>query len=181
MATARFRRSVFAVPALIAVTALVACGSDNNTEVVEEVIETATETTSEAATDNTAADAPAGEVELAAAPTENLAEGDVITVDLAGLDPSYGYYVGICSTERPDGSPAPICTGDRSGDTQAWLAENGTVQIPDNGEVSLDLTAVPTAEGEDIDCRTQQCVLKVFGDHSEGFEDVVEVPVTFAA
>lgn len=180
MATARFRRSVFAVPAIIAATALVACGSDSNNEVIEEVIETTTETT-ETSTEDTAAEAPAGEVELSAAPTENLSEGDLITVDLAGLVPSYGYYVGICSTERPEGSPAPICTGDRSGETQAWLAENGTVQIPDNGQVTLDLTAVPTAEGEDIDCRTQQCVLKVFGDHTEGFEDVVEVPVTFAA
>ncbi len=34
--------------------------------------------------------------------------------------------------------------------------------------------------GEDIDCRTDTCTLKVFGDHSEGFEDIVDVPVTFA-
>ena len=36
------------------------------------------------------------------------------------------------------------------------------------------------AAGEDIDCRTGTCTLKVFGDHSEGFEDIVDVPVTFA-
>lgn len=179
MTSTRFRRSVLAVPAFVAVTALVACGSDDNNEVVEE---TTTETTATEETNDEAAEAPAGdtgEVSLEAAPTEDLSDGDIVTVDLQGLDPSYGYYVGICGAERPEGSPAPECTGGRDGDSQAWLSERGTTQIPEDGTVTVELTA--SAEGEGIDCRTDACVLKVFGDHTEGFEDVVEVPVTFAS
>ena len=42
----------------------------------------------------------------------------------------------------------------------------------------FELSVVPT--GEAVDCTQQDCVLKLFGDHSEGFEDVTEIPVTFA-
>ena len=63
--------------------------------------------------------------------------------------------------------------------TQAWLSNRGGSQpVPENGEATVTLTA--KAAGEDIDCRTDTCTLKVFGDHSEGFEDIVDVPVTFA-
>ncbi|PMC62408.1 hypothetical protein CJ204_06035 [Corynebacterium xerosis] len=63
--------------------------------------------------------------------------------------------------------------------TQAWLSNRGGSQpVPGNGEATVTLTG--KASGEGVDCRADSCTLKVFGDHSEGFEDIVDVPVTFA-
>ena len=65
-------------------------------------------------------------------------------------------------------------------ESQAWLQnERGTAKITEDGTASFTLTASPTGEG--VDCASDKCVLKVFGDHSEGFKDVAEVPVTFAS
>lgn len=54
----------------------------------------------------------------------------------------------------------------------------GTVTMDANGAATVTLTAVSTGEG--IDCSTDSCVLKVFGDHAQNFADVTSVPVTFA-
>lgn len=157
-------------------------------EVIVPVAESGDVPHEEAAAPATSADAAATEaaetsangVTAKVSPGAEIADGSEVTITLSGLDPAYGgYYLGFCG-ERPEGSPAPACTGDRTvPGTQAWLSNRGGTQpVPENGEATVTLTA--KAAGEGVDCRTDSCTLKVFGDHSEGFEDVVDVPVTFA-
>lgn len=179
---ARTRRTLLAAPAIAAVALLAACsGGDADTDAADtatsatETAEATTETT-----DAAEAEVSANGVTVKVSPAEDIADGSEITVTLSGLNPAYGgYYLGICG-DRPEGSPAPACTGDRTvPGTQAWLSNRGGTQpVPENGEASVTLTAM--AAGEGVDCRTDSCTLKVFGDHSEGFEDIVDVPVTFA-
>lgn len=184
---ARTRRTLLAAPAIAAVALLAACsGGDADTDAADtatsatETAEATTETTDAATTDAAEAEVSANGVTVKVSPAEDIADGSEITVTLSGLNPAYGgYYLGICG-DRPEGSPAPACTGDRTvPGTQAWLSNRGGTQpVPENGEASVTLTAM--AAGEGVDCRTDSCTLKVFGDHSEGFEDIVDVPVTFA-
>ncbi|AKE41989.1 thiamine biosynthesis protein [Corynebacterium kutscheri] len=118
------------------------------------------------------------EVTIALSTTENLSDGQVLSFNVAGLDPTAGYYAAICSADYT--GQVPLCTG-LQGDTQAqaWLSNNGgTVAISQNGTASVDLVA--TATGEGIDCTTESCVLKIFGDHRNGFQDVTELPVSFS-
>lgn len=169
---ARTRRTLLAAPAIAAVALLAACsGGDADTDAAD---------TATSATETAEAEVSANGATVKVSPAENIADGSEITVTLSGLNPAYGgYYLGICG-DRPEGSPAPACTGDRTvPGTQAWLSNRGGTQpVPENGEATVTLTA--KAAGEGVDCRTDSCTLKVFGDHSEGFEDVVDVPVTFA-
>ncbi|MBP2333822.1 thiamine biosynthesis protein [Corynebacterium freneyi] len=190
---ARARRTMLAAPTIAAVALLAACsGGDADTDAADAPADgtttstTSTTDTAEAATETTEtagateAEVSANGVTVKVSPAEDIADGSEITVTLSGLNPAYGgYYLGICG-DRPEGSPAPACTGDRTvPGTQAWLSNRGGTQpVPENGEASVTLTAM--AAGEGVDCRTDSCTLKVFGDHSEGFEDIVDVPVTFA-
>lgn len=184
---ARTRRTLLAAPAIAAVALLAACsGGDADTDAADtatsatETAEATTETTDAATTDAADAEVSANGVTVKVSPAEDIADGSEITVTLSGLNPAYGgYYLGVCG-DRPEGSPAPACTGDRTvPGTQAWLSNRGGTQpVPEKGEASVTLTAM--AAGEGVDCRTDSCTLKVFGDHSEGFEDIVDVPVTFA-
>lgn len=188
----RARRTLLAAPAIAAVALLAACsGGDADTDATgaadgattsaAETATTGAETSTGADTAESAgAEASANGVTAKVSPAENIADGAEVTITLSGLNPAYGgYYLGFCG-DRPEGSPAPACTGDRTvPGTQAWLSNGGGSQpVPENGEATVTLTA--KAAGEDIDCRTDTCTLKVFGDHSEGFEDIVDVPVTFA-
>lgn len=186
----RARRALLAAPAIAAVALLAACSGGDGESATESSAggPTSAATTESAATPATSADAAATEtaetsangVTAKVSPGAEIADGSEVTITLSGLDPAYGgYYLGFCG-ERPEGSPAPACTGDRTvPGTQAWLSNRGGTQpVPENGEATVTLTA--KAAGEGVDCRTDSCTLKVFGDHSEGFEDVVDVPVTFA-
>lgn len=180
------RRAAFlAIPAVATLPLLAACGSDDadGADGAKDSA-SASETTSSTAAQETDADtdASAGEVTMEAEPVNDLSEGDVITVDLAGLDPDYGYYAALCAAEKAPGNPVPDCTGDRSAGTQSqqWITKKsgGTTTIADDNTAHFELSVVPT--GEAVDCTQQECVLKLFGDHSEGFEDITEIPVTFA-
>lgn len=186
----RARRALVAAPAIAAVALLAACSGGDGESATESSAggPTSAATTESAAAPATSADAAATEaaetsangVTAKVSPGAEIADGSEVTITLSGLDPAYGgYYLGFCG-ERPEGSPAPACTGDRTvPGTQAWLSNRGGTQpVPENGEATVTLTA--KAAGEGVDCRTDSCTLKVFGDHSEGFEDVVDVPVTFA-
>lgn len=185
---ARRRRALLAAPALAAVALLAACSGDDGaagdadaTATDDAAQSTQAESGAAGAADaGDAAEVSANGVTATVTPSENIADGSEITITLSGLNPAYGgYYVGICG-DRPEGSPAPLCTGDRAvPGTQAWVSNRGGTQpVPDNGETTVTLTAMATGDG--IDCRTDACTLKIFGDHSEGFEDIVDVPVTFA-
>ena len=186
----RARRALLAAPAIAAVALLAACSGGDGESATESSAggPTSAATTESTAAPATSADAAATEaaetsangVTAKVSPGAEIADGSEVTITLSGLDPAYGgYYLGFCG-ERPEGSPAPACTGDRTvPGTQAWLSNRGGTQpVPENGEATVTLTA--KAAGEGVDCRTDSCTLKVFGDHSEGFEDVVDVPVTFA-
>lgn len=188
----RARRALLAAPAIAAVALLAACSGGDGESATEssaggptsaattESAAAAATASAAAGTATEAAEASANGVTAKVSPGAEIADGSEVTITLSGLDPAYGgYYLGFCG-ERPEGSPAPACTGDRTvPGTQAWLSNRGGTQpVPENGEATVTLTA--KAAGEGVDCRTDSCTLKVFGDHSEGFEDVVDVPVTFA-
>lgn len=195
----RARRGLLTAPAIAAVALLAACsggsdgsGDDSNAGAATDPASTSTATdaansastaTSEApasSDDSVSGEATANGVTAKVSPVDGIVDGSEVTIELSGLNPAYGgYYLGFCG-DRPEGSPAPACTGDRTvPGTQAWLSNRGGSQpVPGNGEATVTLTA--KAAGEGVDCRTDSCTLKVFGDHSEGFEDIVDVPVTFA-
>lgn len=188
----RARRALLAAPAIAAVALLAACSGGDGESATEssaggptsaattESAAAAATASAAAGTATEAAEASANGVTAKVSPGAEIADGSEVTITLSGLDPAYGgYYLGFCG-ERPEGSPAPACTGDRTvPGTQAWLSNRGGTQpVPENGEATVTLTA--KAAGEGVDCRTDSCTLKVFGDHSEGFEDVVDVPATFA-
>lgn len=157
--------AILAIPTLTAMPLLAACGSVD------------ADSPSETTHSETVA-IPTIEAE----PVNNLSDGDVIAVNLSGLDADFGYYAAICAKEKEPGNPVPDCTGDRSSAerTQHWITNKsgGTTTISPDGTASFDL-GVSTV-GEKANCAEQECVLKLFGDHSEGFEDIAEVPITFA-
>lgn len=193
----RARRGLLAAPAIAAVALLAACsgGSDgsgdgSNAGAATDPASTATGASNSAHTtasetpassdDSVSGEATANGVTAKVSPVDGIVDGSEVTIELSGLNPAYGgYYLGFCG-DRPEGSPAPACTGDRTvPGTQAWLSNRGGSQpVPGNGEATVTLTG--KASGEGVDCRADSCTLKVFGDHSEGFEDIVDVPVTFA-
>ncbi|QGS34557.1 thiamine biosynthesis protein [Corynebacterium xerosis] len=193
----RARRGLLAAPAIAAVALLAACsggsdgsGDDSNAGAATDPASTATGASNSAHTtasetpassdDSASGEATANGVTAKVSPVDGIVDGSEVTIELSGLNPAYGgYYLGFCG-DRPEGSPAPACTGDRAvPGTQAWLSNRGGSQpVPGNGEATVTLTG--KASGEGVDCRADSCTLKVFGDHSEGFEDIVDVPVTFA-
>ena len=177
--TLQRRAALLAIPAVAALPLLAACGSDDPDGAAQDAAN-ASETTSSAEAQET--DATAGEVTMEAEPVNDLSEDDVITVDLAGLDPDYGYYAALCAAEKAPGNPVPDCTGDRSAgpQSQQWITKKsgGPPPIAADNTAHFELSVVPT--GEAVDCTQQDCVLKLFGDHSEGFEDITEIPITFA-
>lgn len=181
--TLQRRAALLAIPAVAALPLLAACGADDADDAAQGAAN-ASETTSSTEAQDTDADTDttAGEVTMEAEPVNDLSEGDVISVELSGLDPDYGYYAALCAAEKAPGNPVPDCTGDRSAGTQSqqWITKKsgGTTAIADDNTAHFELSVVPT--GEAVDCTQQDCVLKLFGDHSEGFEDVTEIPVTFA-
>ncbi len=119
---------------------------------------------------------------MSADKTDDLADGDTITVTLTDLDTDQGYYLGICAAEGAAGGP-PTCTGGH--EDSAWIAAEGEERATDhfdaegNTEVELDVKA--TSEDGSLDCTTDSCVVKLFGDHQSGFGDVAELPVSFAS
>lgn len=160
----RARLAFLSIPVAAALPMLAACGDQ-----------------ADDATANDAADAPAAGINATVTPSDNLAQGDVLTVELTGLDPEIGYYTGICAPQYREGNPVPDCTGDRTVQgTQAWITnkDGGTATITPDGTAKFDLTVA--TQGEAVNCLEQECAVKIFGDHSEGFHQILDVPVTFA-
>lgn len=196
----RFRRigslgRIVTVPAVIALTALgslTACSNSNESAPGETSdSSSATSSTGSKTREGNAAGADSapgdenaldtGKIEVTAEPVENLSEGDTINVSITGLNADLGYYAAICAADDSDEATVPDCTGDRTTtNTQQWITKKsgGTVPMGENGSAKFSINAVPTSDS--VDCTKQECVLKLFGDHSEGFEDVVDLPVSFA-
>lgn len=166
--------------------ALAACTPPN--EVDSEVkVTTASEgaaptrTSSTAAATTTTSSTAAASDAVQVSKTEEIAEGEELTINISGLDPMVGYYAAICGANSHAPQP-PSCTGTMTDPaTAAWIkADNtGTTMLNSDGTATVTITA--TATGENVDCRTDECVVKVFGDHSNGFTNYAEIPVTFTA
>ena len=188
------RTAAFAAASLILVAPLAACSNSETesttdptkvdasvSEMSESASEGISEIESELSPEPSSTSAAASDVKVTVDKAEGIKAGDTLTVEVTGLNPESGYYGAICAAQTPGGAPVPVCTGEMGDvESQAWLQnERGTAKIAEDGTASFTLTAKPTGEG--VDCATDECVLKVFGDHSEGFKDVAEVPVTFAS
>lgn len=185
-------RTVFGIAATAALSAaLVACSpphqQDSPVQRTNEILTTSQNPTTASSTSTSSATttsaAPVEEnVEIVVSPAA-LVDGERVTFEISGLDPEGGYYAAICDSVANPGNPVPSCTGEMADFTsQAWLSNSqpgATVEIAEDGTATVELEA--TATGTGLDCTTQACVAKVFGDHTEGFRDVAEVPVTFAA
>ncbi|BAU96659.1 thiamine biosynthesis protein x [Corynebacterium suranareeae] len=186
-------RTVFGIAATAALSAaLVACSppneNDSPVERSHEIMTTSQSpsTTSSTSTSSEATTTPAApveeNVEITVSPAA-LVDGEQVTFDITGLDPEGGYYAAICAAAAAPGNPVPVCTGETADFTsQAWLSNSqpgATTEIAEDGTATVELQA--TATGEGLDCTVQECVAKVFGDHTEGFRDVAQTPVTFAA
>ncbi|MGP6172627.1 thiamine biosynthesis protein [Corynebacterium sp. A21] len=120
-------------------------------------------------------------VDISATPYSDIKTADQITLQISGLNPELGYHAAICAAEQPQGPGAPNCTGGSvDSATQIWLKnEGGTDAISPAGTAEFTLDAATTGEG--LDCHVDACVIKVFGDHAEGFRNVADLPVSFAA
>ncbi|MCK7636481.1 neocarzinostatin apoprotein domain-containing protein [Corynebacterium sp. P7202] len=188
------RTVAFTAASLIAAAPLAACSNSETesttdptkvdasiSEMSESASEGISEIESELSPEPSSTAAAASDVEVTVDKADGIKTGDTLTVEVTGLNPEAGYYAAVCAAQTPGGAPVPVCTGEMGDvESQAWLQnERGTATISGDGASSFSITANSTGEG--VDCLTDDCVLKIFGDHSEGFKDVAEVPVTFAS
>lgn len=140
----------------------------------------ASATTSSSTTAGATSSTTAASDSLQVSHTEQLAEGHQLTVNISGLDPAKGYYAAICATGTEGAQPS--CTGNLNDPaTVVWIkADNtGTAMLNPDGTATVNLTA--TATGEGVNCHTDKCAVKVYGDQDNGYVDYAEMPVTFAA
>lgn len=178
------RRAAALAAAAVLTLGVAACGDDDDSDddaADDTAVEQPADDDADEADDTDDGD-DVGDVDgMSADKTDDLADGDTITVTLTDLDTDQGYYLGICAAEGAAGGP-PTCTGGR--EDSAWIAAEGEERATDhfdaegNAEVELDVKA--TSEDGSLDCTTDSCVVKLFGDHQSGFGDVAELPVSFA-
>lgn len=192
------RRSAAVAAAAVLSLGLAACSDDESPEDANErAAQAAEEALSElnqeveedaGSADDSAEETPAndpGEPQITADKTQDLADGDTITVTVRGLDVEGGYYVGICKAgtgaDAAGEGEAPDCTGDR--EDSKWItaegSDRGTDHVDADGDAEVELTV--SEQGDAVDCSTDKCVLKIFGDHTNGFREVGEAPVSFAS
>lgn len=178
------RASAVAAAAVLAL-GLTACSSDDNPEdanaaaasAAEEAIRELNESTTTPANDP-------GTPHISADKTQDLVDGEQITVTVHDLASSGGYYLSIykegTGADSAGTGGAPDCTGDRS--SSKWLTAEGSEKGTDHfdAEGTAEVTLTVAEKGDAVDCATDTCVLKVFGDHTNGFRAVAEAPVTFA-
>lgn len=115
---------------------------------------------------------------------DNLKDGQKLEVKITQADPDMGYYLAVCAQQKT--GMVPNCMGSHADtETQKWISnKNEEGAIPEDGTVETTLTVHPTGQdmnGQTLDCTTSQCVLKLFGDHSNGFIDIIDIPLTYAA
>lgn len=190
------RRSAAVAAAGLLAVGLSACSSDKespaeaNARASEQAEAAVSELNEQAATETvrmpeeTSVNDP-GAPQISADKTQDLTDGDEITVTVRGLDISAGYYVAVCKegtgADAAGEGGAPDCTGDQS--SAAWLtagdSDEGTAHFDADGNAEVPLTV--SEKGDAVDCATDTCVIKVFGDHSNGFRSVGEAPVSFAS
>ena len=123
-----------------------------------------------------------GIVVMNASQSHGLQDGQKVVISVKDADPEMGYYLAVCTKENT--GTVPNCLG-KHGDSRAqkWISnENQDGAITRDGafreEISVTQKNVST-RGDDIDCKTQECVIKLFGDHSNGFVDIADIPITF--
>lgn len=165
---------------LLALGALAGCSDSDSTAADSTATATQDSTTPANSEANQSSALDTGDINFEAEPVENLSDGDTINVTITGLNPNVGgYYTAICAAESTNS--VPDCTGSRDAGaaTQHWISkkDGATVALGDDGAVAFSLSAA--SSGENVDCAEQECVLKLFGDHSEGFETVLDIPVRF--
>ncbi|HIW90629.1 MAG TPA: thiamine biosynthesis protein [Candidatus Corynebacterium avicola] len=178
------RRASALAAAAVLTLGVAACGDDDDSD-GDDADDTAVEQPADDSEDADAADdseGAEGADGLSADKTDDLSDGDTITVTLSDLDTEQGYYLGICAAEGAAGGP-PSCTGAR--DDSAWVAAEDEQRATDHydaeGNAEVELNVASTSEDGSLDCTTDECVLKLFGDHQAGFGDVADLPVTFAS
>ena len=180
------RASALAASAVLAVSLLASCSNEDTESSAEASSSSPSSSTAmtsnDGASSSTESGTPGGPtIEVNGQPVDSLTDGDVLNVTVTGLDPQMGYYAAICAAEPNPASPVPNCTGNRGDqNVQQWISNDpaATTQLADDGSAQFDLAVAKTGEG--VDCGQQECVLKLFGDHTEGFENVADLPVTFA-
>lgn len=188
------RSAAFAAAAVLAL-GLSACSSDDdpedaNAKASAQAEAAVSELNEQAATETvrmpeeTPANDP-GDPQISADKTQDLVDGDEITVTVRGLDTSAGYYLGICKAstgaDAAGEGGAPDCTGDRS--SSKWIAADSEERATDHFDAdgNAEVTLTVAEKGDAVDCSTDECVLKVFGDHMNGFRAVGDAPVSFAS
>lgn len=125
-----------------------------------------------------------GTPQITADRTVDLTDGDTVKVAVRNLDTSAGYYLAICKAgtgaDAAGHGVPPDCTGDRESAT--WItpegSDQGTAHTDSDGTAEASLTVKTT--GEAVNCATDKCVLKVFGDDDNSSRNVGEAPVSFA-
>lgn len=130
--------------------------------------------------------ATGNDVQLALSGDSDLADGQKITVDGAGLDPELGYYLSTCvvGTSGPTG---PECAGGPNDvATSKWVSNSpgATVPISPDGRFTTKFRvarAGETMRSGTIDCDETPCAVTLFGDHKNGFVPTADRPITFGA
>jgi len=195
MITTLHRRTAATAAAALLAFGLAACSdSKDSSDSTTSAAATSEKTSATASTAASETKAPVGAEttppndpgtpQISANKTQDLADGDQIVVSIHGLDTSAGYYLGICKAgtgadSAGNGAP-PECTGDRS--SSKWIAGDAEQRATDHfdAEGNAEVTLTVASKGDAVNCTVDTCVLKLFGDHSNGFRNVGEAPITFA-
>lgn len=130
---------------------------------------------------------PDGTIAISVDQTENLSDGQTVTVTSSDADPDSGYYLAVCEVGTEDVLENCI-SGPPEAMTAVWVSnqtERGAqVPIAADGSFSAEMEIVSsgaTFGGGDAEfsCDAGDCAVTMFHDHMNGFDVVAAEPVTF--
>lgn len=130
---------------------------------------------------------PDGTVAISVSQTENLSDGQTVTVTSKDADPDSGYYLAVCEVGTEDVLDNCI-SGPSDAMTAVWVSNQtdrgAQVPIAADGSFSAKMEVVssgPTFGGDDAEfaCDAGDCAVTLFHDHMNGFDVVAAQPITF--
>lgn len=130
--------------------------------------------------------------EVTVSQTDDLVDGQTVSVQGAGFDEERGIYVGVCLFQG-EGERATPCIGgidmEGEGGSSYWISSNPpaygeglAIPFEAGGSFEVDLMVVASDEISGVDCRVETCVITIMSDHTNLTDRSLDqhFPVTFA-